>query len=318
MPYKQEPPFAIQVEMTEGCNLMCDFCGINGIRAKAGNYKFLTPVLAASVANSIHNAGWTSRIEFAMHGEPTLNPEYVRIIEVFRRFLPKNQLMMTTNGAGLLKGDCNINIRNLFAAGLNLLAIDDYKFSTAADRLRSQIDAAIGFVDYPKDSLDFSPHRRWPPKTHRVIFIEDLNTAKSGSHSNLTNHCGCAGKPTSAPVAKRCAKPFRELSVRWNGTIALCCNDWRGIYKIGDIVDRTLPELWNNDRFTAARKKLYAGDRDFGACAGCDYTTYRNGLLPDKLGRDILEPANADDEKAITRACAGETFTQIVLRPWEK
>ena len=317
---KQEPPFAIQVEMTEGCNLMCNFCGIHGIRSKAGDYKFMAPITAAAIANGIKCAGWNSRIEFAMHGEPTLNTQYTRIVQAFRVALPHSQLMMTTNGAGLLKGELNNNIRALFEAGLNLLAIDDYSFSKAATVIRERIDHVLNVCDYPKDGLNLSPHRRWPPRTKQVIFIEDLNAAKQGSHSKLTNHCGAAGKPTAEPVKQRCAKPFRELSVRWDGSVALCCNDWRGIYKIASAATDTtsLEHIWNGAAFTSARKKLYAADRNFGACKGCDYTTYRNGLLPDKLGRETMEPANDVDEHIIRMATSGFTLTNIVLRPWEK
>jgi hypothetical protein len=38
---KQESPFAIQIELTEGCNLFCSFCGIHGIRSSAKDYEFM-------------------------------------------------------------------------------------------------------------------------------------------------------------------------------------------------------------------------------------------------------------------------------------
>jgi len=30
--YYQDPPNSIQIELTEGCNLACSFCGIQAIR----------------------------------------------------------------------------------------------------------------------------------------------------------------------------------------------------------------------------------------------------------------------------------------------
>ena len=72
MTYKQESPFCIQVEMTKGCNLQCTFCGINGFQDKPNsNFNFVTLGTAERIAEEIAFAGWTSRIEFAMHGEPT-------------------------------------------------------------------------------------------------------------------------------------------------------------------------------------------------------------------------------------------------------
>jgi MoaA/NifB/PqqE/SkfB family radical SAM enzyme len=318
--YQQEPPFAIQVELTEGCNLRCGMCGIQGIRDAPGGYKYMTPAIAQKVAGDIAKAGWNSRIEFAMHGEPSINPSRNTIISIFRKELPHAQIMMTSNGSGFVK-NASQQISNIMDAGLNILALDDYKGIPFVPKIREQIDATPPDIDdvydYPKDSLDASPHRRWPKNTRVLIYIEDINDANSGSHSKITNHCGAGSPPNDRGQGKRCAKPFRELSIRWDGTVAGCCNDWRGIYKIGDASRVPVYELWNNAAFTAMRRKLYHGQRDFGACRGCDYTTYRNGLLPDKLGKQTLSKPTPDDFKAIQKATSGSTLTQIVLRPWE-
>ena len=31
---KQSPPYSIQIELNEGCNLGCNFCGLRGMREK--------------------------------------------------------------------------------------------------------------------------------------------------------------------------------------------------------------------------------------------------------------------------------------------
>ena len=87
----------------------------------------MTLKLARRIARNIADIGWTSRIEFAMHGEPTMNPELAEIINVFWTYLPpENQLMVTSNGAGLA-GSPVKSVNALFHAGLNILALDDYK-----------------------------------------------------------------------------------------------------------------------------------------------------------------------------------------------
>src|SRR4030066_89778 len=191
---KQEPPFCIQIELTEGCNLMCSFCGVHGIRQSAGMYKFMTIDIAIKIVSLLQSShGWNPRIEFAMHGEPTLNPNFVEIIKLFNTL--NMPLMLCTNGAGLL--------------------------------------------------------------------IDTQNKIKIGKHATLNNQCGCASKPLIFPLKKRCAKPFRELAIRWDGNVALCCNDWRGVYKCGNIVNfKSIEDLWQNKFFTAARKRLYYKMRD--------------------------------------------------------
>lgn len=316
-PYIQEPPFCVQVEFTEGCNLHCSFCGIQGIRESGGGpFKFMTLKTAEKVAADMAAANWTARVEFAMHGEPTMNPDFIELVRVFRKHLPKNQLMMTSNGGGLLK-DTTERIEALFAAGLNILALDDYQTVAIVPKLRQRYSGGISVHDYPKDGLDYSPHRRHPRSTKMIVILEDIEQAAAGSHAVLTNHCGCGAPPNQSKAGQRCAKPFRELGVRWDGKIAGCCNDWRGVYKVGDATKTPIYELWNNEALSAMRRKLYAGERDFGACNGCDYVSYRNGLLPDKMGKATMgkpTPADAETIKAATR---GRMFAIKVLRPWE-
>jgi len=320
--YEQDPPFAVQVELTEGCNFRCTFCGIQGIREKPGGYKFMTMKTAAVLANEIARLEWNARIEFAMHGEPSINPDKVNIIQVFRQALPRNQLMMTSNGSGFVK-NTEQQMLDIFGAGLNILALDDYDNANMVPRIRTALKNDGGIYkppeqyDYPKDGLDYSPHRRWPRNTSVVLYIADISKTKEGSHDSLNNHCGAAAPPNDRGQGKRCAKPFRELSVRWDGGVAICCNDWRGEFGIGNVNRMPLDQIWHHKLFTAARRKLYRGERDFGPCKGCDALSYRVGLLPDHRGHATLAKPTAEDLDLIRKAGNRQTLTQIVLRPWE-
>lgn len=335
--YVQDPPTAMQVELTEGCNLRCPFCGLNGIRGKEANFKFMDLLTAEVLAQGIADAGWRCRIEFAMHGEPTLNKDAARIIATFRRLLPATSLMMTSNGGGLLRGgDAAIqgNIRSLFVAGLDILALDDYEHSGG---LVPRILAATGvdpdtgdpgdlwavprlYVARYPDNPEGNPHRPQRGQRKLLTIIRDISLpdVRTGTHAKLNNHAGSGAPLNHDANGKRCAKPFREMSVRWDGNVAICCNDWRGEYKCGNVRDEPVAELWQNDAFRAARHKLYHGQRDFGACLGCDATSYRVGLLPDRMGKDTLPLPDAHCAAAIQEACAGAPYTAPVLRPWEQ
>ena len=318
----QEAPFCIQIEPTEGCNLACTFCGVQGMRAKAGGpYKFMLPTTAATVAQGVAAAGWTARIEFAMHGEPTLNPQMVEIVETFRRHLPRNQLMMTSNGGGLLK-EPEAKITALFSAGLNILALDDYDTVNIVPKLLQRIaPTGLGMLvrRYPQDGLRNSPHRRHPPKTRMIVVLEDIVQATKGGHATLNNHCGAGGPLDNSAAGKRCAKPFREMSIRWNGEVALCCNDFRGAYKCGKLMrPADLVSVWQGAAFQAARKRLLEGQRTFTPCEGCNALSTRVGLLPDKLGQHTMEPFTPADAAALREAVAGGAYAPIVLRKWEQ
>jgi radical SAM protein with 4Fe4S-binding SPASM domain len=317
---KQEAPFAIQIEPTEGCTLACSFCALQSIRDNGANadkgvhgdgkgpYKFMTVETAQRIAREIHRLKWNPRIELAMHGEPTMNPKLAEIVGVLRSFLPRRSIMVTTNGSGITKPD---RLLRLFNAGANTVAIDDYKHAFFVARIRQWLtpkwleDEQIECWDYPQDKV--SPHGRFDG--HRIIFIRDITDNTDGTHK-LTNQGGNSFTGYVEPLKKRCAKPFRELSIRWDGNVALCCDDWPGNYKIANVNETPMDVLWNHHRFTAARQALYHGRRDLiGPCSGCNVITYRNGLLPDKMGKQRLPEPGPSAKRNIKEAEQGMPFT---------
>jgi MoaA/NifB/PqqE/SkfB family radical SAM enzyme len=328
MTYVQEPPNCIQVELSEGCNLGCFFCGLQSIRdngadgvkqisGKASAFKFMEIDNARRVAERIAEAGWNSRIEFAMHGEPTMNPDFIGIVGMFRTILPNQSLMMTSNGGGLLKGgNISNKINELMEAGLNVLLLDNYEGVRIVDKVRANYNGPHPVYDYPTDHRA-NPHKRRRPDQHDVVVVADIVSASDGNHATLNNHTGGAAPLNDKAEGKRCAKPFREMSVRWNGNVAMCCNDWPGVYKIGNILETPAEELWQGAGFMAARRALLHGRRDLAPCKGCDATSYRTGLLPDRLGKQTLPEPDEETWKVWEDHTAGDPYTPRVKRPWE-
>lgn len=315
--YKQEPPFSVQIEPVEGCPLRCDFCGLNGIRGKEHIYKPMSSHTAEQIANAIRDIGWNCRIEFAMHGEPTIHDELNYMITMFRDRLPKNYFLLTTNGYGFRRGAA-YKITTLLEHGLDCIAIDRYNGITWSDLIKRQLlEKKIEVMMYPEHGNIANPHRR--EKKQRIVFLASIDITSKGTHGKTIfgNHCGAGAPLDFSAKEKRCARPFRELSFRWDGSVAICCNDWRGFYNIGNINDLTLEQLWQHPRFRVARKKLYQGQRDFGPCSGCNHKSYRVGFLPDKKGKQELGKCNSRDSKIIQEALSGKPLTEPIWRPWE-
>lgn len=318
---EQEPPFAIQIEPTEGCTLACSFCALQSIRdngadsvagvhgAGKGPYKFMTVDTATAIAYEMRRLKWNARVEFAMHGEPTVNPELHRIINVFREALPKASLMVTSNGSGVMK---EYQMDKLFEAGLNTLALDNYKHAHFLERMKPWFAAwskksGVQSFRYPSNK-DASPHTRFYGK--RVVVIADIASTSTGNHQ-LTNQGGnSGGAGEHVPLNRRCAKPFRELSIRWDGSVALCCDDWKGEYKVGNVNQERLNVIWNHPRFRAARVALYNRDRGaINVCSKCNVKTYRDGLLPDKMGKQDMPVLDKLYRLDIADAQRGKVFS---------
>lgn len=329
--YKQTPPNCVQIELVEGCNLGCSFCGLQHIRdngangperkhGKASAFKFMTEELASTIGYELARAcrenDWNPRLEFAMHGEPTMHPDYIGMVKILRHYLPKLSFQMTSNGGGLLRGaGMASNINALLEAGINVLSLDNYDGIKIVDKILQGYNGPYPVRKYPEDKLA-NPHTRRKPVQKEVVVIHDLEKATKGNHSVVYNHAGGSFPLNAKAEGKRCVKPFRELSIRWDGNIAMCCNDWPGRYKIGNVTEG-LEALWQGAGFMAARQALLHGNRSFDPCKGCDYTGYRLGLLPDAKGKETLPEPDDETWRIIEEHTAGEPYTPRVKRPWE-
>lgn len=316
MSYVQEPPFAVQIEFSEGCSLYCSFCGLHGIREGKGDYKFAELETIKRIGAEIARLKWNARIEIAMRGEPSMNPKFIEMVRILRTCLPKNQLMMTSNGSGFIRKGA---IQKVFAAGLDILALDHYEdidfVPRALDNNPRESFGNIPVYNYPEQP-EGNPHRRIKGKM--LTIIKDISTNTSGTHAKLLNHCGSAGPLDYSKAGKRCAKPFREISFRYDGSIAICCNDWRGEYNCGNVLKTPLDTIWQGVAFTLARKALYNGQRIFKPCLGCNAVSYRAGFLPDKKGKDFLPLPTEEEWITINNVSAAPSLTPIVFRAWEK
>jgi len=309
MEYKQEQPNTIKLELTEGCNRFCTFCGIRGIRTKANqDLKFLTIDIIKGLVFQVKNIGWNSKFEIAMRGEPSLNPNMIEIIKIIRKYLPKQSIMFTSNGANFKTRE---SIQELLDAGVNCLALDDYGQLSFIKSIWPEIRI------YPEDKTA-NPYAKWKYKDRYVIVMPDITTTKGGVHSAsiISNHCGTAAPRNNKMRGKRCARPFREIVVLHDGTITICCNDFRGELIVGNIFEG-INKVWQSEIFMIVRKLLFHGQRTVGPCRGCDSVSYRVGLLPDKQGALYLAPAKEEDLKILDIQLAKGPLTKPVLRSWE-
>lgn len=268
---------------------MCPFCGIHGIRDGVGNYKMMPMDVAAVIANGCSTFCPDARYEFAMHGEPTMHPQYLDIVSKFRDALPQAQLQMTTNGRTFLKNQewMQVCIDELFEAGLDFIIIDTYY--PERDVLREMVYALeqVDILDFYEDMVPrhISPwHNHHRKFNNTVVLMDDLlrNNGKIKSRV-IYNHAGNSGMipAVDVPLNKVCTLPFREMSFRWDGSVSLCCHDWGDEYHIANILEISCEEIWNHKRFVAARKFLRHKMRVFNPCSRCDIGSgSRSGLLP--------------------------------------
>src|SRR5678809_1075616 len=189
-------PWSIQIEVVEGCNYSCWFCGIHSVRAKDtpevgwNDYKEIDVDLVRAMFKETRR--WLThgvRVELNNHGEPTLHKRFSEVIAAIR-IDPKAHIQLQTNGSMI--EDWNTfrhSVDEWFARGLNLLAINAYKrwwgtphadhnsrykmFMAYAEQYGRRHDIPV--IDHYYDNPEHkSIYRRYPVRLQQIFVLDDL------------------------------------------------------------------------------------------------------------------------------------------------
>lgn len=273
-------PWSYQIELHHGCQLACEMCGLSGLPRV---HKDMDVGVAGDVAKQIAAFTPNARIEFAMRGEPMLNPYWYTCVGLFRAALPKTQLMMTTNGLKLRMNWVAVS-RIAMQAGLNVIVVDLY--SPYGTKLRKEIEANPGgwdLVDFYRDG-SFNPYYNHGSKERVVVFMDDIQERSGEKRQRVIyNHAGNGrmGKKLKEPLDKVCTNPFREVAVQYDGSIPICCMDYGREYIVGNLTTESLPSIWYGEKWMAARRFLFERRRPMAPCCRCDHPSGpRAGLIP--------------------------------------
>ncbi len=279
---RYQDPWSVQIELTCGCTRLCKFCGLRAIRTRPyEDLRFMDTELAENIAKQLGAWFDHKRIEFALRGEPTLNPHLIEIISIFRTYFPKSQLLLSTNGDQIRKDLSMIN--KLFDAGLNILLIDGYNNDYYWWK-KALTNVSYPVFDFFEDRPKVYSYKGY--KHQEIILMDDISKSSGKSPiRRLNNQAGNAYcpelniYPLRYPLKKRCSNPFREIVVFNNGHVPICCMDYREQFIIGKTPEQSLQEIWNSELYNAVRVLLFYKHRIFEPCSRCDYRGYKVGLL---------------------------------------
>lgn len=100
----------------------------------------------------------------------------------------------------------------------------------------------------------------------------------------LTSRGGQAPNKHKVKASKaKCFLPFKQLIIRPDGKVSLCCNDALGKYTLGDLHNQTILEVWNSEKYKEIRMKMgRQGRKGLMLCNQCDTENY-TGTIKKRL-----------------------------------
>ncbi|UCE39116.1 MAG: radical SAM protein [Thermoplasmata archaeon] len=276
-------PVSLGIEVTNSCNLRCLMCHREVMTREVG---FMDFDLFKECARQGIEMGVKMIVPFN-YGESLLHPKLVDMVEYVKSLSKYTLVKVNTNGM-LMTGE--------YAKALVNAGIDEITFSLEGCTKESHEEIAIGskyervlanlmnLIDMKKGNekpqirvcmvrmeetasalKQFT--RRWQPLVD-AITIHDVNTG----YGTLKDR-----RVEKRPLERRvpCRELWLKLQTLWNGDVTVCCVDYDGILKIGNIQNETLNELWFGSIINRLRE--IHRNREFEKipiCNRCDSDNY--------------------------------------------
>ena len=260
----------VYVEITKACNLKCKFCPSQ----YNNSHKYLSFDEFKHIIDEIKD--YTNGIYLHVLGEPLLHPELFDFIDYASKYL---KVSLTTNGHLIKKHYLRLANSPLYVLNISLQSlihsnnaeIEEYfkmldllikerknklpihlriwndKGDNNTSKLNNKLDELIKkyhFAEYPYVNISVAEEFDWPNITDK---------------DNLIN-CSCLGGKS-------------QMGILVNGDITICCLDYLGHTKLGNIYESKFSDILNNELYQNVLKGWNDLRPYFDLCKKC---TYRN------------------------------------------
>lgn len=287
--------YRLKIEAMLGCNRDCEFCGMTR-KDTCMMQPELFNIILSKTPDTI------KRIEFILHGEPTMNPNLLDYVKAIRDKFPKVQISVCSNGFRFLgrKYDPDY-VFELFNNGLNILQVDCYDMDSWESFKKLIQENKTGIIEkkinvrnlYSQTKNLFFSYRG--NKNREIIYVNELSQ-NSGAMQQRRFHTFGGNVPVEVwknyndkytdfskfPLTgkgKSCVSLLKYIPIGANGDIYFCCRDASHTTIMGNIRNVDLEELWVSEEFQKVRYILKSTRRDlFPQCFLCSRFCYRDPL----------------------------------------
>lgn len=235
----------VEIETVNRCNGLCEFCPVS-VNNDTREYNEMSWELFERIIKQLAEINYSGKLALFSNNEPFLDKTIIEKQKYAREKLPKARLHLFTNGT-LLTVEKFIEIIDY----LDELIIDNYNQE----------------LKLIKPCQEIAKYCEKHPELKKKVTIvlrkpKEILTTRGGDSPNRKNMISYGDE--------RCILPFKQLIIRPDGKVSLCCNDPLGKNTLGDLNNDTILSVWNNDRFKMVRKCLYEGRKNWNHCKYCD------------------------------------------------
>jgi radical SAM protein with 4Fe4S-binding SPASM domain len=280
-------PEAINVETINRCNLKCVMCPRDRMTRPQGTMDIeLYRKIVADCRNYVEHI---ANFDLFMDGEPLLDKLLEERIRIAKAAGIK-VVNFATNGTLLTQP----RAKSLIGSGLDRIVIDvDGMDKDSYEKIRrgSNYDGVIANVE----NLIAVKHEigsARPEITVRMVGLEETKLQRGAflrywkgkvDHAViLPGHNWGGTIPVGEKVNHRnapCSYLWRQMIIHMDGTVVLCCMDYEGVHKLGNVCYESIYDIWHGEKFGQYRQRFENSEIDL--CNHCNW-------IPSSVIADVI------------------------------
>jgi len=289
--YWGSPP-VVMIEPTNVCNLRCPLCpsGNGTLKRKKG---YLTLDVFKKIIDDIASTAFM--VVLWNQGEPYLNKDFSKMV----KYASEKKLftLVSTNG------NIDYDAEEVVKSGLDSMIVSldgttqgSYNKYRVNGKLEKVLEGVKKIVAAKKKLNKTNPLLRWQflvmkHNEHEIEEIKQLSKklevdnlelksvqiySKDDVHSFLPQNPKYRRYKISGDnfelkygIKNRCRRIWTNAVVNWNGEVAICCFDKDGEFKVGNVIDTDLTQLWKNSDIMKIRNQILKDRKQIPICRNC-------------------------------------------------
>lgn len=244
---------AVEIEINSDCNLQCSYCPNSlGQRSVRGEMEVS---LYKRIIDELDTMNFAGRISYSFYNEPLLCSQLLSHLSYTRMKLPSVKIVLYTNGTLLSL----TKFYDLVAAGVTRFIVT-----------KQENIIKIDLEDY---------FEKLPEHLKSIIFFRSYKEMPLTNRGGTLPHLGLQMLPKLLP----CYVPSHVVTITMNGNVLPCFEDVYEKNMMGNLQEKSLFDIWNDQKYQNFRQKLrHCLRHQFDPCAICN----RVNALP--LNHDLL------------------------------
>lgn len=263
----------VYVEITNACNLSCDFCILN-----KRPIHYMTETEFKVILSKLK--GYTNYLYFHILGEPCLHPKINEFINLASKDFKIN---ITTNGYLIDKIQNNKNIRQLNISVHSFHA----RYGKSLKEYMDNILESVSILSkYTYVSFRFWQFTKDVDKIIEILekyYNIKIDITKKGNKTLAHNVFLNISNPFDWPDLQSnysnqegfCYALKDHIGILSNGTIVPCCLDSNGDINLGNIFQTDLKKLQNSKKYITMASNFKNGKRNESLCKKCNFMEKR-------------------------------------------